>query len=125
MDDKYNQWIIDNVQGDGYGQCAEITDAMQKEFPELIRVRGHYLCYAWGERSHWWLRDNKGEVIDPTKMQFPSIGIGLYKEWIDGSPEPTGKCPNCEGYCYNHDFCCSDECSKYYACYCQSGAIRL
>lgn len=91
----YQEWIEENVP-DSYGACREVTKDMQKEFPELRRVRGHYYCWVWGKREHWWLED--GEVIDPTASQFPSKGKGRYEEWQ--GLEPTGKCPNCGEYCF-------------------------
>jgi len=101
----YQHWIDQNV--DVAGRCKEITEAMVKEFPELRRVRGHYYCWIWGEREHWWLVTSDGEVIDPTAAQFPSKGEGRYVEF-DGQ-EPTGMCPNCGEYCYNgeqvHNHC--------------------
>lgn len=102
----YQLWIDQNVK-DGTGGCKEVTEAMVKEFPELHRVRGHYHCWIWGKREHWWLTTSDGVVIDPTAAQFPSRGEGRYVEF-DG-PEPTGKCPNCGEYCYDgeqvHDEC--------------------
>lgn len=94
----YQEWI--DQLGDTYGTCHEVTKEMAKEFPELQRVRGHYFCWVWGEREHWWLT-NGDEVIDPTASQFPSKGGGEYEEWE--GPEPTGMCPNCGEYCYNHE----------------------
>ena len=102
----YQDWI-DQVP-ETYGTCEEVTKEMQKEFPELRRVRGHYFCWTWGEREHWWLVDEINDcIIDPTKDQFPSKGTGTYEEW--NGPEPTGKCPNCGEYCYDgeqvHEYC--------------------
>ena len=102
----YQEWI--NQVTDVTGTCREVTKMMAKEFPELRRVRGCYFCWTWGEREHWWLMDGD-EVIDPTKDQFPSKGTGTYEEWPEGTPEPTGKCPNCGEYCYDgeqvHNHC--------------------
>ena len=78
---KYSAWIAENVEGDGYGQCKEITRQMADAFPELTRVRGHYYCWAWGERAHWWLT-YAGDIIDPTSQQFPSKGHGEYVPWV-------------------------------------------
>lgn len=105
---KYDQWIQENVKDDGYGQCKEITAKMAEAFPELTRVRGHYYCSWWGERAHWWLRNNEG-IIDPTSAQFPSRGTGKYVEWIEGTPEPIGRCRECgEESFYEKDFCCEN-----------------
>jgi hypothetical protein len=45
----YREWIAANVNGTGYGECAEVTEAMAAAFPELRRVPGHYYC---GEECH-------------------------------------------------------------------------
>lgn len=105
----YQQWIYQNVQGDSTGQCEEVTTAMAEAFPELRRVRGHYHCWIWGKREHWWLVGKHGSVIDPTAAQFPSKGAGRYEEWDESQPESTGMCPNCGEYCYDgeqvHEHC--------------------
>jgi len=105
----YSDWIKKNVQ-DTQGACREVTEYMQKEFPHLRRVRGHYYCSTWGEREHWWLEDGQGNVIDPTRNQFPSRGLGQYVEWRDDSPEPTGQCINCGSYCYDGETVCCNNC---------------
>ena len=116
MKQEYKIWIKQNVT-ETYGKCAKITKEMQKVFPELSRIRGHYICPIWGEREHWWLIDKYENIIDPTRGQFPSLGYGTYKPWNEGDPEPTGKCPNCGGYCYNGDSVCSKECKVEYLAY--------
>lgn len=103
----YSVWIAANVEGDGYGKCAEVTQAMAAAFPELKRVRGHYYCLIWGERSHWWLVAPDGSIVDPTAAQFPTKGNGEYVEWTEGDEEPTGKCANCGGYVYGGTVCSS------------------
>lgn len=122
----YQEWIDANVQGDGYGQCSSITKEMAAAFPELRRVRGHYYCHTWGERTHWWLVTKDGAVVDPTAAQFPSKGRGVYVEWNEGDPEPIGKCANCGGL-VSHDsdtgsMFCSPECYHDYTMYC-TGAM--
>jgi hypothetical protein len=47
----------------------------------LTLVRGYYICPFWGKQAHWWCRDTLGRVVDPTKDQFPSKGIGNYEEF--------------------------------------------
>jgi hypothetical protein len=118
MKPEYANWIANIV--DGYGRCADVTAAMQLTFPELVRVRGHYYDYLWGERQHWWLTDPEGSVVDPTAAQFPSKGCGVYTPWIESTPEPTGICPNCGEPVYNGT-CCSDDCSRTYAAFCNFG----
>lgn len=119
MKAEYQQWITDNVT-DAYGTCAEVTQKMQLAFPELFRVRGHYFCLVWGERAHWWLETEDGEIVDPTVSQFPSGGMGEYEQWIEGDQEPSGVCPNCSSYCYDGDTCCSEKCGLEYAAYCMN-----
>ena len=109
---KYEAYIAEHSlnYAEAFGACAQATLLMQKEFPELRRVRGHYYCYVWGERGHWWLVDPDGKVIDPTAMQFPSQGKGEYVEWVEGAEEPVGKCLNCGEVVYaskapSHNFC--------------------
>jgi len=114
---EYQQWI-DALPERVTGQCAEHTLAMQAQFPELVRVRGHYDCPIWGEREHWWLKTAEGEIVDPTAKQFPTKGHGEYKEWDETQPEPTGMCPNCGGYAYDNKTCCSDKCHREYVAYC-------
>lgn len=106
---KYQKWINANVT-ETYGACAEVTKSMATAFPELNRVRGHYYCPVWGERTHWWLATQDGQIIDPTASQFPSGGLGHYEPWDESQKEPTGKCPNCGGLCYDGDVCCCDNC---------------
>lgn len=117
---KYQEWISEHypTYEFSYGKCAEATIKMVAQFPELKRIRGHYYCFIWGERQHWWCVDPLGWIIDPTSMQFPSKGTGDYVEWNESSPEPTGKCPNCSEFCYNNNYCCSENCSIEYAAYC-------
>lgn len=116
MKPEYQNWIEQNIQ-EVYGKCAEATIEMAKAFPELKRVRGHYFCFAWGQREHWWLIDPDGAIVDPTATQFPSKGHGSYVEWDESQPEPIGSCINCGGYVFEGDPypCCCDECYDSYA----------
>lgn len=117
----YHVWIEENYPGEsGYGKCAEATERMVVEFPELRRVRGHYFCSAWLWREHWWCVAADGAVVDPTAGQFPSRGVGEYREWDESKPEPTGRCPNCGKYCYDGRTCCSDRCTTEYQAYIRS-----
>ena len=118
---KYEQWMADSpwqTRQDAYLACAHATRLMVLEFPELCRVRGHYRCSLWGERLHWWCKTPDGEILDPTKIQFPSHGAGDYLPWDESSPEPTGKCANCGVYVYGGDMFCDDACSGEYASCC-------
>lgn len=109
---EYQEWI-DKLYADSKtasGSCSIATSQMVKVFPELQRVRGHYMCPAHGERPHWWCKDSLGKIVDPTARQFPSNGHGEYVELDESQPEPTGKCPECGEYCYEGGggFCCPD-----------------
>lgn len=109
MRSEYLKWIEENVK-ESLGKCAETTLAMNKAFPELRRVRGHYYDAFQGERSHWWLVDEDGVIVDPTKDQFPDWR-GEYVEWGDEEEEPTGRCPNCGEYVYGGKMFCDDNCA--------------
>lgn len=87
-----------------YGQCKEVCLKMQKVFPELELVKGHYFCASWGSRMHWWLVSRTGTIIDPTKLQFPSQGNGVYDPLDETAPQPTGKCPNCGEYIFDNRY---------------------
>lgn len=94
------------------GKCKEMSEALVAADPTLTLVRGHYLCPFWGEQPHWWAKKQAGEIVDPTKDQFPSRGNGNYVEF-DGNVE----CSNCgkkmkedeASYESNYAFC-SYEC---------------
>lgn len=94
---------------------------MQAAFPELKRVRGHYICPVWGEREHWWLVAPDGSIVDPTRDQFPSRGEFEYVELPADAEEPIGMCANCGGYSYaskgGGDTVCSDACGDAYVAY--------
>ena len=106
---KYKTWIKKNTKGTR-GQCQKRTQEMQEAFPELKIVRGHYYCPFEGKREHWWLKDIKEGIIDPTASQFLSNGQGEYVEWTEGAPEPTGRCIHCGEYCFNGNHFCSQDC---------------
>lgn len=123
MENRYANWTRANVEGDGYGQCAEITARMAADFPELTRVRGHYYCHTWGERAHWWLVTLDSTIVDPTAQQFPSKGLGIYEPWAEGAQEPTGLCMNCGAYCYDGDPTCSEACERANTAYYTTGVL--
>lgn len=125
--DLYGEWIAANYPTAelAYGQCDAATQRMASVFPELTRVRGHYVDGVWGERCHWWLTTRDGTIVDPTAAQFPSAGLGEYMPWSEGNDEPSGKCPNCGGYVYGGGTLCSDTCARAYAAYvmCDRGLL--
>lgn len=116
---QYEEWISAHypTPESAYGKCDEATSLMAKAFPELSRVRGHYYCWSWGERTHWWLVTTDGSIVDPTASQFPTAGSGVYETWTEGAKEPVGKCPNCGDYVYDYGVVCSDVCARSYASY--------
>lgn len=74
------------------GKCKEMSEALVRENSALILVRGFYHCPVWGTQPHWWTKDAEGKIYDPTKLQFPSAGIGVYEEF-DGTM-PCEECGN-------------------------------
>ena len=72
------------------GKCKEFSEELAQANPTLSVVRGYYHCTSWGEQAHWWCITPDGTIIDPTKDQFPSKGLGDY-EPFDG----TIACENC------------------------------
>ena len=95
------------------GKCKEYSEALIAKDPTLTLVRGFYICPIWGEQQHFWVKDQKGNIIDPTKNQFPSRGCGDYIEWDnkyycdecgkETTPE-TGFVYGCFIYC---DYACA------------------
>lgn len=111
----YLQWIAEHVGPDPHGQCKEVTEQMAAAFPELRRVRGHYVCPSDGPQTHWWMVTPDGTVLDPTKEQFASKGQGAYEP--HEGPEPTGTCLNCGGLVYGETSFCNSNCTKEFASY--------
>lgn len=111
MKKKYQNWIDENYldKESTIRQCKEATEAMEKAFPELRRVRGHYIDIFKNKHAHWWL-EKDGEIIDPTAWQFSDGGFGEYQEY-EGR-EPIGKCMYCGKWCYDDHYHCSDECRQ-------------
>jgi hypothetical protein len=72
------------------GRCKELAEAAIQTDPTLTLVRGYYYCPIWGEQNHWWAKKPDGQIVDPSKAQFPSNGIGEYIEFDGIIP-----CANC------------------------------
>lgn len=69
------------------GRCKELVDAAIQSDPTLTAVRGFYFCPVWGKRDqHWWAVKPDGTIVDPSALQFPSRGYGIY-EPFDGVVE--------------------------------------
>lgn len=120
----YLAWIADNVPGDGYGKCEGASRAMAKTFSELEVRHGHFYCYSWGRRAHWWcLRKEDDLIVDPTGFQYPT-GFQIchdrqgkrYEDLTDCTREellervPAGVCMNCGCDVFKFDTFCSDAC---------------
>jgi len=122
----YEDWIIANVPLEpilARGKCFGTTAMMVNAFPELRRVRGHYLCPSWGRQEHWWCLAPDGTIVDPTGHQFPScylypgISLGVYEPLPDDAEAPIGKCMVCGSYCWASEAApstnaCSSECAE-------------
>ena len=64
---------------DVHGKCKEMSEELCKLDNSLSLVRGFYYCpFTNSKYSHWWTVDKKGNINDPTKMQFLSKGMGDY-----------------------------------------------
>jgi len=91
----YADWIARHETTHGssvFGRCRESVVEMRAAFPELTEVRGHVWC-TWGRRGHAWLVDGAGNIVDPTRAQFP--GPVEYEPWKPGDTVRVGKCMNC------------------------------
>lgn len=94
------------------GKCREMSESLVAVDPTLRLVRGHYYCPQWGEQPHWWCVDTNGKIVDPTALQFPSQGNGVYVEF-DGhiTCEYCGKMTTeDDAYTYGHHVYCSSTC---------------
>jgi hypothetical protein len=95
------------------GKCKQMSEEACKTDPSLTLVRGHYLCPIWGvEEPHWWCERQDGSILDPTKDQFPSKGMGVYTPF-------SGRisCAECgesvleaDAYIYGRYAYCSGQC---------------
>jgi hypothetical protein len=122
MKAEYSKWISDYVARFNHpaatlGQCEKAVEEMKGVFPELEVKKGYAICpEPWGKRGHWWLLDEEGKIIDPTRSQF-TCGVFGYEEYVEGDDVRVGKCMNCgdeiwgqperDGACI-----CSPKCEK-------------
>lgn len=61
------------------GKCKKLCIDLIEKNPELTLIRGHYFCPLWNkEEQHFWCVNKQGDVVDPSKKQFPSKGHGIY-----------------------------------------------
>ena len=74
------------------GRCKELSEELVRNDPSLRLVRGFYHEPTWGTKEgHWWCVDQAGNIIDPSKDQFPTGGIIDCYEEFDG----TCECADC------------------------------
>lgn len=103
MKQAYSDWIKKHYPTDkeAYGQCQPAAKAMKEAFPELAVTNGFIEDGMWGERAHWWCKDENGEIVDPTRIQFPALFD--YTEIDDEHPArkyPQDRCHDCGEYYY-------------------------
>lgn len=116
-DERYLDWIRNyrDRQRDLRMMCFFASEEMLETFLELLLCRG---TVNW--HPHWWCQTREGEVLDPTLPQFEDLGDIIVYRRIDESKAdllPTGKCPNCGEFCFNHRSVCSNACEREYAAY--------
>ena len=69
------------------GRCKELCEEAISSDPSLTLVRGHYFEPLWGtDEAHWWTVTQDGTIYDPSVLQFPSKGLGIYSPF-DGTVE--------------------------------------
>jgi len=89
----YDSWIDEHIPKDEImGNCTIWARVMRETFPELIHVGGYMMkkkrepvqdpfwddlsadFWNFGSRPHYheYLRTPEGEVVDPTRIQFPT-----------------------------------------------------
>jgi hypothetical protein len=114
---KYQKWIEVNVPDISLGlyglrgKCTEFSKMMCNEYPELTFQHGYYYCPIWREQEHSWTITPNGSIVDPTKDQFPSKGIGTYAP-LEEEDWPIGKCMNCGRPCFSKNGGTAHTCSE-------------
>lgn len=96
------------------GKCKEMSEALIADDHTLRLVRGYYYEPQWNrEEPHWWCVKPCGEIVDPSKKQFPSGGVSEWYTEFDGSVV----CEQCGVSGKEADFipisnyiCCSNAC---------------
>lgn len=79
------------------GKCKELCEELIQTQSNLSIVRGFYYDAFWGKQPHWWCQDEFGNIIDPSKKQFPDLN-GEYEEF-DG----WANCSNCSKEIHEED----------------------
>ena len=95
--------------GSVFGHCHLYARVFVEYFPELRYAHGEIFDHIWGKRAHGWcVNIRTGEIIDPTREQFPAPCD--FNEYRELSPQelPLGKCLNCGELIYSEDKPLSD-----------------
>jgi len=95
------------------GRCKELSEAAVSEDPTLTLVRGHYYCPIWNsDEAHWWTVRPDGSIFDPTALQFPSAGHGIYTPFdgIVTCSECGRELPEAEAHFDSNYVFCSNAC---------------
>jgi hypothetical protein len=114
---RYARWILDRDLDSSYvaeGQCMQVTQDMQRTFPELRIAKGivwsyknidNYSSTCVKEYLHCWCVDTEGKIIDPTVAQYCNLPDLQYceKNWV--APR---KCWNCGKYRDTGEECLCD-----------------
>lgn len=70
------------------GKCLEECEKLVEQDSSLKLVRGYYYEPLWNTKEqHWWCVDRNGNIVDPTRLQFPSEGVEEFYEEFDGYVE--------------------------------------
>jgi len=127
MNIEYKEWIADIPLKDSFGKCKEQSNRMQMKFPELLIAKGFVILSNMKKYQHMWLKDEDGNVIDPTAKQYTGYAVHSYQEIGEDDPVPVGKCVNCGEFIMSnkseYNPLCSSECYEDYATYLNSGGV--
>lgn len=108
MKPQYAEWIkkhnLEKIEN-SLGNCEKYARMMAADFPEMRLAKG--IVYSHEnpdnfhpnhpiEYPHWWLFDDNGWIVDPTRSQFKLIGDIVYKEF--DQDKPISKCIGCGTY---------------------------
>jgi len=91
-----------------------MSEDLVKKDPSLSIRRGWYYDHLWNSKEeHWWCVNTEGEIVDPTKAQFPTNGHGDYEEFkgvfdceqcgkeiMEEDVIQAGRFPVCSNKCY-------------------------
>lgn len=128
MRDEYRAWIEAYVASipNGFvrGVCADATQLMAAEFPELRRVAG-FAHVSWGRDQHWWCVAPDGTIVDPTVSQFPGRAVDYEELDLEKDQEriPTGVCMDCGDDTYGGKLFCSTRCENATLRYLNTGIL--